>query len=56
MRYIQTVVSDEDHDLFRRFAFNHDQTLGDLIEIAVKYYIEQKRKEEERGGNFNRLK
>jgi len=46
MRYIQTVVSDEDHNLFRKFAFNQDLTLGKLIETAVKNYIKLKGKEE----------
>ena len=48
MRYIQAAVSDEKHSLFRKFAFDNDLTLSDLIEIAVTNYIESKRKEEDK--------
>uniref|UniRef100_A0A6H1ZQL8 Uncharacterized protein n=1 Tax=viral metagenome TaxID=1070528 RepID=A0A6H1ZQL8_9ZZZZ len=47
-RYIQAAVSDEDHDLFTRFAGSRRITLSDLVEVAVKQYIKLERKEEER--------
>jgi len=46
LRRIQAGVSDENHSLFRKFAFYNDLTMSDLIEIAVTNYIESKRKEE----------
>jgi hypothetical protein len=44
-RYIQAAVTVEDHDLFTRYAGQNRLTLSDLIEIAVKHYIECNRKE-----------
>jgi hypothetical protein len=46
-RYIQAAVSDKDHDLFTRYAGSQRLTLSDLVEIAVRQYIELKGKEEE---------
>jgi len=48
MRYVQAAVSDEEHNAFRKFAFDNDISISDLIEIAVMNYISiTKRKEEE---------
>lgn len=46
VRYIQAAVSSEDHILFSVFACEKQMTLSELVGIAVKEYITQKRKEE----------
>lgn len=48
MRYIQAAISDENHKVFRKFAFNNDLTLSDLIEVAVTEYINAEREEEDK--------
>ena len=48
MRYIQAAVSNEDHTKFANFAFLNKLTFSELIEVAVKKYIENYKEE---GGN-----
>lgn len=45
-RHIQTVVSDEDHWKFTVFASSLKITLGDLVALAVREYIQTREKEE----------
>jgi hypothetical protein len=49
-RYIQAAVTDEEHDMFSRFAGMHRITLSDLVGAAVKEYI-LTRKEEDAAKN-----
>lgn len=45
MKYIQAAVSDNDHAMFSRFAQLADLTMNELIETAIKHYINTKGKE-----------
>ena len=54
MRFIQAAISDEDHYISTVFAAQHQLTLSELIEIAVRDYINLKRKEEEIKENVER--
>lgn len=47
-RYIQAAVSSEEHEDIRNFAFQHKMSLTELITAALKWYMKENRKEDDK--------